>query len=276
MEKLEVKYRTWYKAIPPKRIKLEVPGWAGDSHGHSDGDKPQPWHCPPFVDGSTYGLELIYPFQAECRVTRRNGKVEFNGDFAGEAPWGSDTDNGPPFSSFAPGHYGFTSSLDILPPEDYCIRVEPHPRFFTDTTGTCPIAVSGHLQRWWARIFFVAFKSPREGEEHIFRYGEPYAQALVVPTKVTYDIKEMSEDEKLKRRIREQTISDHSKHIAKNVWKDHVGNTFDDKYKQMKSAHKKNGEEGIDNLLKDACQKKSDSRRATSHIKKRFFKKIRK
>ena len=278
MEKLEVKYRTWYKAIPPKRIKLKVPGWAGDSHGHSDGDKPQPWHCTPFVDGSTYGLELLYPFESECCVRRENGVVIFDGDFTGEAPWASEQEGQapPPFSSFAPGHYGFTSSLDLMPPEGYCMRVEPHPRFFTDETGTVPIAVPGHIQRWWSRIFFVAFKSPSEGQEHIFRYNEPYAQILIVPEKVTYDLQEMSNEEKTKRSVREQTIANNAQYIAKNIWNDHVDHKFDDKYKQLKSAYQKKGDQGVEDALKTATKKEVDNRRNATHIKKRFFKNIRK
>ena len=77
MDKLEIKYRTYYKGIPPKKIKLKIPGWSGDSKDYGDGAKPQPWHCVPFVEGSTYGLELIYPFETECVVTREDGKIKF-------------------------------------------------------------------------------------------------------------------------------------------------------------------------------------------------------
>src|SRR5690606_23982786 len=151
MTKLEVKYRLWYKGIPPKPIKLQIPGWAGENNDHSDGAKPQPWMCPPFVDGSTYGLELIYPFETECRITRKNNEVIFNGDFSKESVWDDSRQaippGSPPFLSFAPDHYGMTSSLDIMPPENYCFRIEPHPRFYTDQTGECPIAVAGNIQR---------------------------------------------------------------------------------------------------------------------------------
>src|SRR5687767_59867 len=84
MHKIELKYRCWYKGVPPKPIKLQIPGWAGDSHGHSNGDKPQPWHCPPFVEGATYGLELIYPFETEVSVRNVDGKIKFDGDFSKE------------------------------------------------------------------------------------------------------------------------------------------------------------------------------------------------
>ena len=68
MTAIDVRWRTNHKGIPPRPIKLEIPGWSGRDLRHDDGATPQPWHCPPFVDGSTYGLELVYPFDAECAV----------------------------------------------------------------------------------------------------------------------------------------------------------------------------------------------------------------
>lgn len=274
MKSLDVKYRTWYKGSPPRPIKLEIPGWAGENRDHSDGAKPQPWHCPPFVDGSTYGLELIYPFDAECRVSRRDGRVIFEGDFAAEAVWTSNQvpSNDPPFLSFAPDHYGMTSALDIMPPEDYLLRIEPHPRFYTDQTGTCPIAVAGNLSRWWSRIFFVAFKSPREGEVHIFRKGEPYAHALIIPIKPHLNVKEMTFEEKRKRAERDEKIDKLSEYIAKHSWKDHIGHRFNDKYKVLSSAHATGGEEAIEAVINKASKKKES--RHTKKPKKILPKKL--
>ncbi len=248
MDKLEIKYRTYFKGVPPKKIKLKIPGWSG-SKEHGDGSKPQPWHCVPFVEGSTYGLELIYPFETECIVTKKDGIIKFLGDFSDESPWSENGD--PPFSSFAQDHYGFTSSLNLKPPEGFSIRIEPHPRFFTDTSDTVPIAVPGHIQRWWPRIFFVVFKSPKEGEKHIFKYGEPYASLLVVPSKMDYDLKKMSEKEVSSMSLREDRILKSKKSICKHSWHDHVGNNFDDKYKQLNKICGIHGEEHLDEYLKD-------------------------
>ena len=44
------------------------------------------------------------------------------------------------------------------------MRTEPHPRFYTDTTDTVPIAVPALLRtEWWPMISFIVFKAPREG-----------------------------------------------------------------------------------------------------------------
>jgi hypothetical protein len=259
MDKIELKYRKWYKGIPPRPIKLQIPGWAGDSHGHDDGDKPQPWHCPPFVDGSTYGLELIYPFETECRVKNIDGRAIFEGRWEDEPS--PDGTTFPPFLQFAPGHYGFTSSLDIKCPPDYVIRIEPHPRFYTDTTGTVPVTVCGHIQGdWWPKVFFVVFRSPRPGETHIFRKGEPYAQILVVPRRVLYSVKEMDHAEMAKRNVRDGRIAKYGKVIAKNAWSDHKSQGFDDKYKVLSSIYAKGGEAAVDRYLEEV-EKEEEQRR---------------
>ena len=253
---MHIKYRTWGKGIPPKHIKLQIPGWAGEPEPRKKGSIPQPWHCTPFVEGSTYGLELCYPFDAETHVINDNGKIIFKGDFSPEECVWSDPPT-PPFSSFAPHHYGHTSCLDIEVPEGFALRIEPHPRFFTDITGTCPIAISGHLHSWWSKIFFVAFKAPLFNQTHIFRKNEPYAQILVVPIKSNYEIIEMTTEEKNKRSFFENKINRFKNLISKNIWKDHVGHEFNDKYKQILSVYNKEGMEGIEKLFNDLENKKS-------------------
>lgn len=246
MEKTTVAYRTWYLGQPPRPIKLQIPGWAGDP-GYSEGCKPQPWHCKPFVDASTYGLELIYPFPEPCVVTGLDGGVRFDGNFPElEAALGMKH----PFMAFAPDHYGYTSSLDIMTRPGTVTRVEPHPRFFTDRTGECPIAVAGHLEtEWWSRIFFLAFKSPRPGEKHVFRQGEGYAQVLFVPRDVEYEVRPMTADEESVRKARDEGIAKNSKKICSHFYLDHLGHRFDNKYKVLSKVNRRAGADGVDGVL---------------------------
>lgn len=249
MDGLEVKYRTWYKGIPPRPIKLQIPGWAGEPNKHTDGDKPEPWHCPPFVDGSTYGLELCYSFDSECQVRIVNDKVMFLGDFSAEQAGCPGTPL-PPFMNFAPGHFGMTSSLDIKVPSGYVLRTEPHPRYYTDTTNTVPCCLPGHIQtEWWPKIFFVVFKNPMPGQTLFFRKGEPYAQVLVVPKKVNYEIKAMSDSEALDRNALDEKLNKYCKKFVKNNWHDHKGNNFDDKYKILSAVFAKSGIKGVREFL---------------------------
>ena len=242
-EPIRVKYRYWHQGKPPKPIRLQIPGWSGIDNQHTNGSKAQPWHCQPFVDGSTYGLELCYPFDTECHVQVRDGKLEFIGDFEEENKVTMlQNVKLPPFSSFAEGHFGMTSCLDLQVPDDMVLRIESHPRFYTDTTNTVPCVVPGHLQTsWWTKIFFVVFKNPVEGQKYIFRKGEPYAQILVLPKKCSYDVVEMTENEKFKRGTQDNIIVDFARNIAGNTWVSEAGHEFDDKYKKLSTVAAKNG-----------------------------------
>ena len=279
MDEIKVKYRTWYRGEPPRPIKLQIPGWAGTDRNHSDGAVPQPWHCPPFVDASTYAHELLYPYKSECRVKRTGGQILFEGDFstedwmineAGSNMTGDEPKRtSPPMMSFAPGHYGMSSSLDMEPPEGYVFRTEPHPRFYTDDTGTVPCLLAGHIQRWWSRIFFVVFKAPREGEFHVFRPGEPYGQVLFLPQKNNVKFLPFTDEERMAREGRDRKVGEYGDKIAGHVWKDHKGLKFDDKYKTLSSSYSKGGYESVDKTISERMTVKPPI--IMKKIPKRFF-----
>lgn len=249
MDTINITYRKWSSGIPPRPIKLEVPGWAGEHNKHTNGDAPQPWHCLPFVEGSTYGLELCYSFEGESRVSMKDGQLLFEGDCVVDNP-DAPGKKMPLFMAFAPHHFGTTSCLDIHVPPGYVLRTEPHPRFYTDTTSSVPCCVPGHLQtQWWPMIFFLVFKNPMPGQTLVFKKGQPYAQVLVVPKKVGYDIQEMSQQEQEERRTIGNLIRQHSKQFVKNDWCDNTGGHFDDKYKILSAIYAKSGADGVKEFL---------------------------
>lgn len=250
MQNLTLKYRTWYNGVAPSPIKLDIPGWAGLPNKHTNGDKPMPWHCIPFVEGSTYGLELYYPFEGECVVSLdENGNVKFEGDFSEDAKNVSNI-SFPPFLSFSPGHFGMTSAVDIQAPDGYILRTEPHPRYYTDDTGVVPCCVPGHLQtEWWPKIFFVVFKNPIKGQKIIFKKNEPYGQILVLPKKVNYEVVKMSYQEMTDRNELDNKIEKYHKKFVKNDWVDHKGNNFNDKYKVLSGVFSKSGMQGVLSFL---------------------------
>lgn len=279
MKELIAKYRSLDGGPPPRPTRLQIPGWSGDDKSHGDGSRAQPWHCPPFVDGSTYGHELLYPYKSECRVRRVGGKVIFEGDFSEEgwmigengeyATGDQEKKKTPPMMCFADGHYGMSGNYDIEPPEGYVVRTEPHPRFYTDTTGTVPCLVPGHIQRWWSRIFFVVFKAPREGETHIFRHGEPYGQILIVPQKNPFSFTPFGDEERMKREGTDRRIGEHGSKIASRKWTDSNGFSFDDKYKVLSSAYAKGGYKTLDETINSKMQKSAAELK--TKIPKRLF-----
>lgn len=250
-------YRLLGPALPPRFIRVEKPGWGGQTTEPRDGARPQPWHCLPFVEGSTYGLELLYGLDSECRVLWQNGTLAFDGAFeTGRVPktvW-------PPFLSTNPGHYSLGTLIDIKVPEGWVLRVEPHPRFFTDETGAVPAAVIGNLETsWWPMFFFVTFKSPAPGQVHTFKKGEPYAQVIPVPRRPAYTLAPMTESACRERENLAQRIMRSRSILSKRQWKSSDGLHFDDLYKQLLREYEKHGMEKLGAKIFSAlCPIKSD------------------
>lgn len=239
---LELRYRSAYGAPPPRRVRLEIPGWAGPSTAHGDGAPAQPWHCRPFVEGATHGLELPYPYRGECRVVNDGGAVRFEGPVAGEM---AEAGLPHPFGVFAAGHYGMATALDLLPPPGYALRLGPHPRFFTDTTGEVPLALPGHLQRFWPRQFFAVFRAPPPGGSHVFRPGEPYAQLLLVRVGETYRVEPMETALAEERARQDRQVTTLAYFLSKRIWRSEAGHWFDDKYKQLLRLFRRGGPDAV-------------------------------
>jgi tetratricopeptide (TPR) repeat protein len=255
VDKITLKYSTYANALPPQPIRVKTTGgWAGLPQKMVDGSEPQPWHCLPFVEGATHGLELVYPYETECHVINDNGDIKFEFDYAKEP---GNILTGGEFITFFPKEaskfYLFNTRLDIVPPPDHVLRTEPHPRFFTDDTGTVPVALCGHVQNeWWPRKLFVVFKVPPPGQRHIFRKGEPYVQLLAVPHGVKYEATKLDEAEEARRRKLETEIDAAKAQIAENRWHNNAGNEFSDYYKMLARAYQRDGLQGVEGLVKEA------------------------
>ncbi|HVH12995.1 MAG TPA: hypothetical protein VM759_08085 [Longimicrobium sp.] len=241
-EQLELRYRTTFGAPPPRRIRLEIPGWAGASVPIADGAAAQPWHCRPFAEGATHGLELIYPYGCECRVHNQDGRIRFEGELAAEMKAAGLKH---PFGAFAAGHYGMDTGLDLLPPPGYALRLGPHPRYFTESSDDVPLALPGHLQRFWPQQFFAVFRAPPPGSVHVFRPGEAYAQLLLVPVGQTYAVMPMEADLAEDREAQERQTRSLSYFLAKRLWKSDAGIWFGDKYKQLLRIFRRGGTDAV-------------------------------
>jgi Flp pilus assembly protein TadD len=261
MQKYRVEYSTSSKAIPPRPIRVATSGWAGLPQKMVDGSQPQPWHCLPFVEGSTHGLELLYPYDTPCQVLNDNGAIRFDWDFAKEP--GAELTGGE-FMAFAPRDaprfYMFNTRIDIEPPPGHVLRTEPHPRFFTDDTGTVPLCMIGHLQNeWWPRRLFVVFRAPLPGQRHIFRKDEPYAQVLIVPQRVSYELAAMSGEKDAQRRELERKINALQHHIADNLWQNPTGAAFSNYYKVLGNAFAREGLAGVERVVEEASVRQGQS-----------------
>ena len=234
----EIKYRLVNPGLHPRRTKLEMPGWAGKAEPRADGAQEYAWHCAPFTEGAQYGIEVFFPYANELHVTRKDGKLAFDGDF-GPRPddsylmW-------PPFRSFGDDYYTYQLLLDLKVGREWAVRTEPHPRFYTDPTDTVPIAVPALLRtEWWPMISFVVFKAPPEGRTHIFRPNEPMLQILVLPVTADYTLVEMDEEEAAEREMRGRRIhSSRPRLAADSTWTSKTNTVFDGTYRHLLRAAK--------------------------------------
>jgi tetratricopeptide (TPR) repeat protein len=261
MADLVIKYSATGKVIAPQPIRLKIGDWAGPPEKMVDGSEPQPWHCLPFLEGSTYGLELVYQYETECQVVGADGTIRFDWDFAREP---GQVVSGGEFVPFAPReaskYYLFNTGLDIQPPPGHVTRTEPHPRYFTDDSGTVPLAMIGHLQgEWYSRRLFVVFRGPRQGQRHLFRKGEPYAQLLFMPQKSNYAMTPFTAEEDAHRRKLESGIGTTKALIADNIWHDKAGMPFNNHYKILARAFAADGQTGVEQIIGDATRRQKDS-----------------
>jgi hypothetical protein len=232
----KIKYRLHDPKLRPRRTKLEIPGWAGNPEPRRDGAHEYVWHCMPFSEGAQYGIELFYPYENELRVTTREGLLVLDGDF------GPRPDSGvhwPPFRNFGDTFYTYQILLDLKVGPGMAVRTEPHPRFYTDTTDTVPIAVPALLRNWWPMVFFIVFKSPAEGRTHIFRPGEPFAQVIVVPEEAPYELEEMDEAEAAERELQARRIHESRDTLSSDThWRSASNIVFDGTYRHILRAAK--------------------------------------
>lgn len=232
----EVKFRTREPRLAPRRTKLEIPGWGGQREPRADGAQEYAWHCTPFSESAQYGIELFYPYDNELVVSMQDGQLRLDGDF-GPCP-----DEGlqwPPFRDFGTKFYTYQILLDLKVEPGFAIRTEPHPRFYTDSSDTCPIAVPALIRRWWPMMYFCVFKSPAEGRRHVFRPGEPFAQVIVIPEEAPFDLIEMEEEEAAERELQGMRIHANRDRLAEGSrWQSRTDTVFDGTYRFMARAAK--------------------------------------
>jgi len=233
----DIKFRLVHPGLRPRRTKMEMPGWAGKAEPRTDGSHEQAWHCAPFSEAAQYGIEVFYPYDNELHVRKKDGKLVFDGDFGpspgGDLQW-------PPFRTFGSDYYTHQFLLDVKVGKDWAVRTEPHPRFYTDTTDTVPIAVPALLRtEWWPMISFVVFKSPPEGGVHIFRPGEPMLQMLILPVTADFTLVPMDEEEAAEREMRGRRIhASRPALAADSTWTSSTDTVFDGTYRHLLRAAK--------------------------------------
>ena len=232
----KVKYRLINPRLAPRRTRLELPGWAGERQPRANGSREQVWHCVPFSEGAQYGIELFYPYDNELRVSTKDGKLVFDGDFGPPPKSGVQW---PPFRNFGDTYYTYQLLLDLKVEKGLAIRTEPHPRFYTDRTDTVPVAVPALVRNWWPMLFFMVFKSPAEGRTHIFRPNEPFVQIIIIPEEPAFELEKMNDEEAAERELQSRRIfANRPKLAAGTEWTSSTNTVFDGTYRHLHRAAK--------------------------------------
>lgn len=229
-----VRYRAYNPALQPRRTKLDVPGWAGSTDKREDGAWEQPWHCIPFTEAARAGLEVCYPHDTACHVTMRDGGLLFGDGITMVSGW-----DGAPFRDFGSDYYTYQLLLDLKVGPDWALKVETHPRYYTDRTGTVAAAVPAIIRHWWPMIYFVVFKSPLEGQTHIFRPGDPFLQVSLVQPDDKIDVVEMTAEEAAERELQSRRIYASRDTLSVDTrWTSSTDTVFDGTYRRIYGAAK--------------------------------------
>lgn len=224
-----VKWRSLDPRLAPRRTKLPVPGWGGEDVPRADGALEQPWHCIPFTEAATGGIELLFPYDVELHVHGREDGPAFETVGAGGEE--------PPFRRFGAPYYTWQCLLDLRVEDGFAVKVETHPRFYTDTTGSVPVAVPALIRPWWPMIYFAVFKTPPRGQTHIFRPGEPFIQFSVVSPDDKPDLVAMDEAEAAERAVQAERIYTSRKTLgADSEWTSATDTVFDGTYRRLYGA----------------------------------------
>lgn len=231
----KVSWRMHGDRPPPRPVKVTVPGWAGDKQPRADGNHEQPWHCLPFSESARYGLELVYPFEQELRVTTVDGRVRLDAAWGpppeGEPAW-------PPFRPFGADYYSYQLSLDLAVPPGFAVRTEPHPRYFTDPTHSTPLAVPALIRsEWWPMTFFAIFRAPPPGVTHIFRQGEPMLGLVILPEDPDIELAPMEPEMAAQREMRARRMAISRDTLADGTrWISDTNTVFDGTYRNLYRA----------------------------------------
>lgn len=232
---IEIAFRTNDASVPfpqqPKLAKPDVKGFV----------KAQPWHCKPWIDAQTLGLELHWPWNFSLVVGNVDGKLTCHREYTrgGVEPKPDD------LSQFADGHYGVSSYHQLLLPDGYDGLILPHPRSYSDNANNMPDIIPGVLQMdWWPHIFFIVAKIPKPGEKQVWAAGQPFAQVVPYKREET-SIRPMSMAESVEWDKRATWINEFRYQLSTHTWVDDRGGTFNNRYKILPAEIKRLGWDGL-------------------------------
>jgi hypothetical protein len=203
-----------YIKSPPSLSTLRVPGWGGDSTDN----KFQFWTNKQLADAATGGIELNYAFE--------------DVSFSREAPH--------PFIQLSDNFYMLELEPIVITPENTSLLIIPHYRFYTDFCWNTPIPVMSSIELdWWPGKLSIVFKYPPSGYETIFKNGEPFAQAYIIP-RIEIKLVELVESDLDRKRNAKLYMEEHKKNLITREWTTPNGVVQDNLYNILSNLEKIN------------------------------------
>jgi hypothetical protein len=172
---VKIKYKARFDSFPTlQRVKPSVP----DHYRQLARQSPPPalpTHCKPWVDASSYGLLLTYPYQATLTVVgQENARAVYT-----MTPPSSRLVYGPIAQMLTNEHFSFESGYWFKTDPEIGIYTNHLPPGYTTPGHLIP----GLVECWrYPKRLFVVFEVPQPGESISFRFGDPLCVLMPVIT----------------------------------------------------------------------------------------------
>ncbi len=174
---MRLKYRPLFDNFPPlQRVKPIIAA----EHRHRAKQSPPPalpLHCKPWVDASSYGVLLTFPYKTTLTIY---GRPDASPTFT-MSPASTQLIYGPLGQMFSKEHFSLGSG--------YWFKTDPGVGIFTnhlpDGYQSRSRLVPGLVECWrYPKRLFVVFRAPAPGETIKFEYGDPLCVLMPVATGV--------------------------------------------------------------------------------------------
>lgn len=248
--RIEVMYSGKYaEAHPPRPVKLEIPGFAGQPDERAmTGEmskSAQPWNCQSFTDVINRSIEICWPIQQEVLIFNNgSGGITTRGNFE------LYTKSPGTISSFAKNHYGINTSLQLQMTPGRGGLILPHPRWFADPFNShLPAIVPGIIEfDWWPRCFFVVATVPQiypgiPAKDCFARLipGEPFCQVIPIDIRSVPSLRRADYQESTELNRRDRICDKGYKQLSTVNWTSATGKDFGDIYKILSKEFAENG-----------------------------------
>jgi hypothetical protein len=223
---VKVRYAPLFKDFPPLQALKPVIPEEDRRLAQASPPPALPLHCKPWLDASSHGLLLTFPYRTRLTIQGRADDVPI----ITMAPASSRLVYSNVASAFGRGgHFGVSSG--------YWLRTDPGIGIFTspvpDGYPAKAALVSGLVQTWrYPKNLFIVFKSPAPGETITFEQDDPLCVLMPVACeRVTAE--EMSGEEIAEVKRERQFWQDHLEQHPDLAWTSAEGQSFTHLYKAM-------------------------------------------